>query len=432
MRQNISVKTTKEQSLIIVLDLKRELIARQTQYEVSELASPTALRRFGAPFHSDAGEVSPADSELPLLRYIFVHHVRNFPFLDQAREKEFWQDKLQVFLESFATKHISSSEDRLEETKRRKLATKAEKLVELMMVSGIPTASGYEERIRFEEMEVVDRGANEQGLVVNMPEGREINGWDVNVAGVRTTSVKRTVRYHQHAEFLIRVKESSKEERYIGRRYGEFVKMRKQLRTEIPGKILPPLPRKNKTSTMRVLTGKADDEDDISISSASESGSTEEPVGLRYYLGLGGHSRSKSSSSLNSPTSSGFGGRASSDRLSSETGGERIVLHREEQRVSLRAFLRTALQNERIATSNAMREFLGNDPVKLNREEQEDVARRKEMDMRRIDEQRQFYEIARKRAKDLDIHMEKFRRDIVERSNRSTLSPPKENVLTTF
>lgn len=67
------------------------------------------------------------------------------------------------------------------------------------MVSGIPTASGYEERIRFSEMEVVDRGANEQGLLVNMPEGHLINGWDVNVAGVRTTSVKRTVRYHQHA-----------------------------------------------------------------------------------------------------------------------------------------------------------------------------------------------------------------------------------------
>ena len=36
------------------------------------------------------------DSELPILRYIFVHHVREFPFLDKAREKEFWQDKLQV------------------------------------------------------------------------------------------------------------------------------------------------------------------------------------------------------------------------------------------------------------------------------------------------------------------------------------------------
>ena len=103
------------------------------------------------------------------------------------------------FLESFAGKHISSSEDRLEETKRRKLAIKAQKLVELMMVSGIPTASGYEERIRFSELEVVDRGANEQGLLVNAPDGHSINGWDVNVAGVRTTSVKRTVRYHQHA-----------------------------------------------------------------------------------------------------------------------------------------------------------------------------------------------------------------------------------------
>ncbi len=67
------------------------------------------------------------------------------------------------------------------------------------MVSAIPTASGYEERIRFSELEIVDRGANEQGLLVNTPEGHAIHGWDVNVAGVRTTSVKRTVRYHQHA-----------------------------------------------------------------------------------------------------------------------------------------------------------------------------------------------------------------------------------------
>lgn len=48
-------------------------------------------------------------------------------------------------------------------------------------------------------MEVVDRGANEQGLVVNLPQGHEINGWDVNVAGVRTLSVKRHVRHHQHS-----------------------------------------------------------------------------------------------------------------------------------------------------------------------------------------------------------------------------------------
>jgi hypothetical protein len=109
---------------------------------------------------------------------------------------------LQVFLESFANKHISSSEDRLEETKRRKLAGKAEKLVELMMVSGIPTASGYEERIKFSEMEVVDRGAQESGLVANMPQGHHINGWDVNVAGVRMASIKHHMRHHTHAVSL--------------------------------------------------------------------------------------------------------------------------------------------------------------------------------------------------------------------------------------
>lgn len=69
--------------------------------EINELNSPTALHRFGAPFGSEFGEVAPVDSELPILRYIFVHHVRNFPFLDQAHEKEFWQDKLQVVGYSF-------------------------------------------------------------------------------------------------------------------------------------------------------------------------------------------------------------------------------------------------------------------------------------------------------------------------------------------
>jgi len=67
------------------------------------------------------------------------------------------------------------------------------------MVSGIPTASGYEERIQFSEMEVVDRGANENGILANVSEGHAIHGWDVNVAAVRVRSVRRTVRHHQHA-----------------------------------------------------------------------------------------------------------------------------------------------------------------------------------------------------------------------------------------
>lgn len=72
------------------------------------------------------------------------------------------------------------------------------------MVSGIPTASGFEERIRFAELEIVDRNAIETGLLTTMPEGNLVNGWDVNVAGVRTTSVKRNIRHHKHAVRRVR------------------------------------------------------------------------------------------------------------------------------------------------------------------------------------------------------------------------------------
>ncbi|ODH13254.1 hypothetical protein ACO22_07445 [Paracoccidioides brasiliensis] len=395
--------------------LKRELISLQVRGEIAELNSPTALRRFGAPFKSEFGEIRPIDSELPILRFIFVHHVRNFPFLDKAKEKEFWQDKLQTFLESFANKHISSSEDRYEETKRRKLAQKCEKLVELMMVSGIPTASGYEERIRFSEMEVVDRGANEQGLLVNIPEGHAIHGWDVNVAGARTTLVKRTVRYHQHAEFILRVRRHGRPDRYVGRRFGEFVKLHKRLHTEMPGKILPPVPRKNKNFvSSTLLSGGDDDASSVSSNSTHDVNFVDDTRSSRN-LNVKQDQQKRSSSR------SSFNRTPKVPRSSGELVTEPVMLFREEQRVSLRAFLRTLLQNPRIAESKAMEEFLTADPITLNEEELTDIQRRKDLDAKRIEEQRQFYEIARKRAQELDVYMEQFRQDIVENNGLTKL-----------
>lgn len=178
------------------------------------------------------------------------------------------------FLESFATKQISSSEDRLEETKRRKLAIKAQKLVELMMVSGIPTSSGFEERIKFSEIEIVDSNAIDRGVMNTLPEGNYINGWDVNVAGVRVTSVKRNIRYHKHAEFILRIKRKGELEHFVGRRYGDFSKLHRKLRTELPGRVLPALPKKNKSDTrasglLTSFTSAANDSDDSSASSIS-------------------------------------------------------------------------------------------------------------------------------------------------------------------
>lgn len=64
------------------------------------------------------------------------------------------------------------------------------------------------------------------------------------------------------------------------------------------------------------------------------------------------------------------------------------------------------LHNPQIANTKAMEEFLTADPIDLNDEDVEDIIRRKNVDKKRVDEQKQFYEVARKRAAELDVYME--------------------------
>ena len=88
------------------------------------------------------------------------------------------------------------------------------------------------------------------------------------------------------------------------------------------------------------------------------------------------------------------------------SGAEPVVLWRENQRISLRAFLRSLLANPQIANTKAMKDFLTFDPVTPKDDDVDDIIRRKAMDEKRVEEQKQFYEIARKRAADLDVYME--------------------------
>ena len=85
-------------------------------------------------------------------------------------------------------------------------------------------------------------------------------------------------------EFILRVKKKGDLEYYIGRRYGDFVKLHKKLATELPGRVLPPVPKKNKSSSTSTgllgsVMGKGDDSDASSVSSVStmntERGATE-------------------------------------------------------------------------------------------------------------------------------------------------------------
>lgn len=88
------------------------------------------------------------------------------------------------------------------------------------------------------------------------------------------------------------------------------------------------------------------------------------------------------------------------------TCGKPVLLWRENQRISLRAFLRTLLSNPQIAQTRAMQDFLTSSPMTPTDVDFEDISRRKLQDEKRVEEQKEFYEIARKRAADLDVYME--------------------------
>lgn len=50
-------------------------------------------------------------------------------------------------------------------------------------------------------------------------------------------------------EFIVRVKRVGQPETFVARRYGDFHKLHHQLRLELPGKVLPVLPKKNKADS---------------------------------------------------------------------------------------------------------------------------------------------------------------------------------------
>lgn len=72
----------------------------------------------------------------------------------------------------------------------------------------------------------------------------------------------------------------------------------------------------------------------------------------------------------------------------------------------MRSFIRTLLSNPQIAQTKAIDEFLTSEPIQISDSDIIDITKRKLLDEGRIAEQNRFYEIARKRAAELDVYME--------------------------
>lgn len=66
------------------------------------------------------------------------------------------------------------------------------------------------------------------------------------------------------------------------------------------------------------------------------------------------------------------------------------------------------MHNPQLAQTKAMEEFLKKDQILLSDEDVKDIEQRKLMDEKRLEEQHQFYDIAKKRAAELDVYMEQY------------------------
>ncbi len=88
-------------------------------------------------------------------------------------------------------------------------------------------------------------------------------------------------------------------------------------------------------------------------------------------------------------------------------------LPREKQRLSLRSYIRGLLADTQVAHCASMKHFLFDGPITLSVAEQRDANNRKDIDALRQEEQLRFLEVARQRAKELNVHMDIFKKDLI-------------------
>lgn len=435
--------------------LKRELIRIQLTHELDVLRDLSTIGLLGPPFRPPGTETAlPADASVPILRHVFQQHVLTFPFLEAGLDqkgtptsKHFWQDTVQQFLEILGSKDISSSEDREEATKRRRISNKLTTLISIYMSSGLQTTNPLEKTAKIEgaatrtatASAATDRAQSNgaalaksgvqnidaAGLARELLDAPNfINGVDINVVGVKLVKSKKKSALaglfmvpDEHAEFIIRARMTHPDYRsneaedsehnaqllkdtpviYVARRFSDFASLGSKLAKELVGVELPKLPSKNKSS----LSLQGDEAAIQSANSANPFQNEEDDDDFdleEEKEDLGTQFKSKLQFGATAPTSN----------------SSTIKLPRERQRVSVRAYLRELLAVPAVSKSQTFLEFLFRDQLRsLSPGEHEDIGRRRAMDVKRVEDQLEFLRMATLRARELEEHMTEFKQDMM-------------------
>lgn len=387
--------------------LKNELLKREIDYEVALLNDFRDVGMFGFPFSSHGPVANDGYDQFPILRHIFDRYVRKFPFLEDVDEHHFWGERVQPFIESLAGKDISDSADRAEETKRKKMGRKVQRLILAYASSGFQTTRKEEKNVEVETEKSMRKGGvmdiDASKLIAETASGNYINGYYINVEGVREISIRRNLFSDKKAwQYIVRAQMKGAPELRVGRTFDDFKNLDSKLRVQFPGKKLPKFPaqyralvRLETPEEIRKFHERANSDTSASGSAADDEEQDHEsdeeiaPDVVKKYISF------KSLSGIRR------GGKG------------KLKIPREKQRITLRAYIRGLQEIPQVVKSDIFLEFLfkGRLPA-LTEAELDDIAIRKKLDLIRVEDQLRFLKIAQERARNLEKYVKEFKQDM--------------------
>lgn len=381
--------------------LKKYILERRLINELELLNRPDCCELFGLPFK--CSQTKELGHSIPLLNFFFHEFVEKFPFITNNSalvQLSFWQNTVQPFVQSFNSKHISDSEERLEvTTKRKQMGSKLLSSLLVFYNSTIVTKKDLEylnsEHLQGTSSGPLDRLLKGPSVKVRSPDidaHGDLNDYKamkftnnvfINIVAVRTpklpppgpaTSEKSAWNFlpnislsggdatpRHHYEFVIQVVEEVKNDKdaspsyrshFIARSYHDFQLLQSRLRKKYPGLMaaeVPKLPSKFKHDGGLVL--------EQEITRAAKRSETKSRIIDTLSQELASHHSNNSQSLLS----------------------KKKPFAREKLRLALRGYLRLILTHPEVVHSEIFRDFLYNKELSyesLSEEELEDYNNR--------------------------------------------------------
>ncbi|CAG8579369.1 6756_t:CDS:10 [Ambispora leptoticha] len=342
--------------------LKKELISRQIAKEVEIFSKQLQTEEIAATIDNFNKEVTQSQStQIPFLQFIFFKFIRTFPFLTNT-EKDFWE-KCFEFIKEFQKKNISGSSTRNEATKRRRLANKIIMHLTLLLNAACKTTAGKDQAI------TVDSFEGEEEEIIMQEEINESEQQQNDIEHAENNCLRNYLA--NGWEFnIIAVKTVTSKRHFREHSHAEYVILTKRSTDDAPIIVA------RRYKQFRALYSKLKGEfPDMEIPSV--------PTKIK---------------------------------------DPKLAKTCENNRLNLRAYLRSLLSIRVIAKSKTLRGFLTSSPIKLTDEELKDIEERRKLDDKKAEQQRRFNFEAGKRAKELDQEVENFKKELLEQGGLSNLA----------